>query len=741
MRYKIKAFALFSFLSFSFSLFSQTGCLTSPDIFNNLHVVQGQAHQIIPEGGLIITAPGSYHVLENITGQIIVDADDVFIELNGFTITGQAGNDSVIMIDPEYKNIVIQNGNIVGNDQMYSGVLAGEGVCALVLKKLHITNCDQGIKFAGLEGKEIKCCQVLDCFITGCKKGVELTHAMMSLFEDCDTCCCTFTSFDLINCKYNKFKKCKAVRTGNELQDSTVVGFSAVGGLDNLFYECMAEGIYKGGADSNWCTKAMGFYFGFDAENIPEQESKIVDCLIDSVSTTSWSHAFGIRLDTILNDQVISVDSGDIVDVENDFVTQLTPTEIDWSPRCNLIAFGAFSIDLDEGYYQLVKFDGAEIKEVSKSSVRFTPPRPSDIIPTRVQFSPNGKFLLINGLEPSSSLTEPDLSIYNVQTGALLALKDHAPIQGGENTKFPYSSWFSCGNKVVLTANGDSGGLEAEFVVYIFDGTQLIRSQVFRSGDNESGGALSISPDDKFLVINWVDTNLLTMVDLVTLARKDDIEVPAPFEESDDVRPRFNPLVCCGQYYIAAVCSDSLSGELGLVVFSYDVNVDNLQDIATLPFTDIVDVRWHPSGKYLAVSRGIGVVYIYRFNPQSPTILERIDALTYIPKTGAGAINLAWSPCGTFLAISGGKNPATKDDFEIIKVGDTVKNCLVDSNKVANCQGGICSVGIFGCSCCNGITRNVAYESHLNFSRVHDVWCHGAVGIDQLHFNVSIPPY
>jgi len=736
MKYRIKAFALFALLSFSLQLFSQTGCVITPDAFNNLHVTQGQAHQIIPDGGMTIIAPGSYHVLQNITGQVIVDADDVFIEMNGFTLIGEAGKDSVITINAEKKNIVIQNGHIIGNDQTHPGILAKESARALVLKDLHISNCDNGIHFVGLEGEEIKCCHVLDCFITGCKRGAVLEHMTMSVFEHCDTCCCTYTSFELINCKYNKFKKCKAVRTGNSEPDKMAMGYSAVGGFDNLFYECMAEGINKTGT-SDWCTKVIGFNFGFNENNIPEQESKIVSCLVDSVKAVDWATAFGIRLDMILKDQVTELGSGEVVTIginqNNDELTleSYLHSELDWSPQCDLIAFGEFWIPGELGAYKFVRFDGVDLKDVITKHTRAIPPAPAvatDIFPFRVQFSPDGQFLLVNGRPDNAA--DPDLNIYEVKTGALIDTIFSVP-GAPATTLSPDAAWFNCGNKIALSANTGGNGALGEFYVYLFDGKELTLSRLYSSAGGNNGGPLSISPDDKFLAINWAGSNDLNIVNIQTGV--------FTFVADGGIYSRFNPAVCCDKYYVAVIDS---SNNLLLHGFQTNPTFSINPNLATLTFGDISDAQWHPTGKYLAIARSSGVVYVYRFDPNAATILERIDELTHITRVGTGVINIAWSPCGNFLAILGGKHPATQTDFEVIEVGDSVKNCLVDSNKVANCTGGICSFGIFGCSCCNGIMRNVAYESCINFSpSVHDVWCKGAVAVNQLHFNVSIPPY
>lgn len=64
-----------------------------------------------------ISQPGSYVLTSNLTGVagqhgIVIDADDVALDLNGFVLTGVAGSVNGIMVNGSRKNIAIKNGTV-----------------------------------------------------------------------------------------------------------------------------------------------------------------------------------------------------------------------------------------------------------------------------------------------------------------------------------------------------------------------------------------------------------------------------------------------------------------------------------------------------------------------------------------------------------------------------------------------------------------------------------------------------
>jgi len=166
------------------------------------------------------------------------------------------------------------------------------------------------------------------------------------------------------------------------------------------------------------------------------------------------------------------------------------------------------------------------------------------------------------------------------------------------------------------------------------------------------------------------------------------------------------------------------------------------EELDTLP-GPVSAFKWHPSGKYIAVSYpdGVADIDVYKFDPTLDPALEFV--FTYETAI-SGDKFIDWAPCGSHLVIHGQQSPGNGEAYstEIIKVGDCVKCCVVDSNKVANTQGGQCALGIFGATCCNGITRNVSYENCIQFSQgIYNAYYNELSGPHSLLGNWGVPPY
>jgi len=389
---------LFFLLMLSFKAFSRVcvpeaqglACMdrmNGHNLFSMLHAKQ-PAHTIIKTGApYTITKPGSYQILENIeNAPITISANDVILDLNNFTTYVATGN--VITISEGVENVVIKNGSLQGTTNT-AGIFISQGVRDVRIDNLVISDCFLGIGFDGIEESPVECCKVTNCFITGGQDGVQMEYANKNIFKDVEVCDCSKRAFDLEFCDFNKFVQCKAVRVGPASSSEHAVGFAALGGKDNLFYECMAEGVYKEG-DNDWCTKAMGFWFGFDGDDIPETESKIINCTVDSITGAGFANAFGINLETRLLDNILSVTFRKFSD---DNIN-----DVDWSPQGEFIALAC-----QDGTARVLAFDGiGRLVEVHQQT-------PNGQAVTAVEWSPDGQHLAVGTegaiLEVSTALT------------------------------------------------------------------------------------------------------------------------------------------------------------------------------------------------------------------------------------------------------------------------------------------------------------------------------------------------
>ncbi|MFG0257862.1 MAG: hypothetical protein ACF8GE_08180 [Phycisphaerales bacterium JB043] len=112
-----------------------------------------------------ISSPGSYVLtsdLVGVTGQhgIIIDADNVTLDLNGFTIKGVPGAKSGIYVPTARVNGTILNGTIDGWNTIGDGAVRAENMTGGAYRSLSVTNSGSGL-FVGVGSR------VESCFASG----------------------------------------------------------------------------------------------------------------------------------------------------------------------------------------------------------------------------------------------------------------------------------------------------------------------------------------------------------------------------------------------------------------------------------------------------------------------------------------------------------------------------------------------------------------------------------------------
>ncbi|MFC1842113.1 WD40 repeat domain-containing protein [Candidatus Dependentiae bacterium] len=702
MKYKIPILLLLSFCSTIFSQISQI----------NLFGV-GPAHQIIKNGTTIITEPGSYHVIENITGDITVNADNVLINLKGFTVSGNAAKTSVFNVGEGQKNIVIQNGSIFGSDQVNTGVLIDDSAQNIVIQDLNVANCSTGIAFSGAIDKYVRCCKVTNCFVADSSFGFSIDFAMNCVFENCESCCCTEGGFVFTKSKYNKIKKCKAIRTGSSFADKQAVGFSAISGQDNLFFECMAEGIYK--SASEFGKDAIGFRFASTGEDAGETESKIINCLVDSLTGAELGNAYGIILESVFKSTLIADPASGCPAILSNFEDSIA--DISWSPLGDKIAIvfsGEASEGISAGPVKILDFNCKTWHEVSSLTTTSNDKR-------HIEWDPTGRYLAIGAL----SGQDDEVVVYDTLYGLIM----------GDNPDVDVSDpvWFRSGKYVVYIRGG------AFIDVYKVDGTL---TNVANSGAGIDTGLTDltnpdITPDEKFIAFGSYATGDLFVRDWKTHIPFSTVQVASDTSTGltgiNDVQ--WCPIACNGKYYLVAVGTGATAN---INVYSFD-GIDLVFGGAALFDDTVLRIKWAPNGNYFAVFATNGTVGVYKFDPSVSPVISLVYSKSLGIQVSQGGLD--WSPSGNFL-VFGGDDGSIIPNFNIIEVGIAPTKCVVYNNKVANVTGGLGGIGIFGSSDCNSILKNICYECDLSFSqKVLNVWYCGLVGIDQLHYNVSIPPY
>jgi len=150
---------LLSAFSFQFSAFSQ-GSLTPPGAPAPTMLTLSQIEPRTPvdathtgSGGsseFLITQPGSYYLTTNVVGVsgengINISANNVTLDLNGFSVQGISGVWSGIYIHAGYTNVTVRNGNISGwgTSSTFSGVECY--ATNVILERLNVSANHYGI--------------------------------------------------------------------------------------------------------------------------------------------------------------------------------------------------------------------------------------------------------------------------------------------------------------------------------------------------------------------------------------------------------------------------------------------------------------------------------------------------------------------------------------------------------------------------------------------------------------------
>lgn len=107
----------------------------------------------------VITAPGSYYLLKNLTGVagqdgIQISADDVTLDLNGFSLTGVSASVSGIEVTGVHSNLTIRNGTL--RDWGEYGILA-LNTSHSAFEDLRITGSGQDGAYIGIHNVITRC--------------------------------------------------------------------------------------------------------------------------------------------------------------------------------------------------------------------------------------------------------------------------------------------------------------------------------------------------------------------------------------------------------------------------------------------------------------------------------------------------------------------------------------------------------------------------------------------------------
>lgn len=193
---------------------------------------------------MTINRSGVYPLISNYSGEVLITANDVTLDLQGFTING--GTRGVRVTS---NNVTIQNGTI-----------RGAGV---------------GVRIQGNNNNLIN----LDLIANG--TGVEIVGNANTVI-DCSALSNTTAGFSLSSAQRNSFYNCQAIDNGGS---GYGYGYVSTNGISNYFENCLAQRAFTSASSPIY---AAGFAFLGT-----EQESTLIDCY---AQLTQGSIGYGIYL-------------------------------------------------------------------------------------------------------------------------------------------------------------------------------------------------------------------------------------------------------------------------------------------------------------------------------------------------------------------------------------------------------------------------------------------------------------
>ena len=152
------------------------------------------------EQARVIDQSGVYTFNKDVQGVILIDADNITLDLNGYKIFSDSK--IPITVNKNIKNINIKNGSIIGGNQYLgapSGVLVKEGAQHITLENLTITFCYEGVTFKGEQDCSVTDCLVQDCAFKSNIKAASLDCSEYVTFKECEFLDCFLETVNLEN--------------------------------------------------------------------------------------------------------------------------------------------------------------------------------------------------------------------------------------------------------------------------------------------------------------------------------------------------------------------------------------------------------------------------------------------------------------------------------------------------------------------------------------------------------------
>ena len=655
-----------------------------------------------------ISNPGVYILTNDIEANsgIIIDADNVLLDLNGYMVYDNIGTNTAITINNGHKNIFIKNGSINGkaDTSTASGILIKQNANLVQIEDVRILECYTGIKLDGISSNAVSECKITNCMLVTNTKGIVVNYGTKNIFLSCATYNCAEAGFEMHNSELNLFDQCQAIQIKSGDPNKSTIGFASTDGCGNIFKECTVNGVYK--SASNFGYNATGFLFKNN-----ETRSKIYDSIVNRSICSGDGTSYGIHLDFTLKNDALSqpLYCGNLAGNET-FI-------VDWSPETNFIALGG-----NDNTVRICTFDGSNLTQTDSKT-----PNGEDI--NALAWSHDGTYLAVGTNKDPGS--EKEFFVYRFDSSPLDPASITTLVDSKDVADHVHSvAWAP--NSRFIALGVDATISDYEIQVWGFDGSSLSSSELYKVERNYDVKSVSYSPDGKYLaavhgtqleIFSFDPTNnlMLTSIDAKvayggTLASVD-----------------WSPLICGSKYYVAV--GGYQQGSKTIEVFSFkNGTLTSLESVDH--GASIEEVRWSPNGKYLLCVGGPELgdeIRIYSFNP-SATAGSRLTSEQTGSHPGGEAHSADWESSGRYIIVVGCN---TDEETSIFETAIVPRRCVVENNEITDTQ-----TGIEGSSGSNLIIRNVGYYNTVCFSSgVFNTFIEGLNENPTNIDNICLPPY
>ncbi len=631
-----------------------------------------------------ITAPitlstsGIYCLSANGSGPIVITADAVSLDLNGYVLTNTG-----ITINPGVKLATIKNGTISNANS--SGIVVSAGTSATKITNVNVELAtNNGILLQNTES-----CVIKNCDLSLNATGLEIESSNKVIISNCYAIGNGFAGFNLVSSGTNVFLDCKAVGNGGS-STSNGYGFASSNGMGNIFERCIATG------NTSASTNPSNIVAGFALLG-SEMCSKIIDSKsCDNFYPNLTVLPYGI----LLQDQFTSISTFTTVS------DTPIPVAVSWSPDNKFLA----TVDNNNNTYssgtlRIFSFNPSTMMLSQATTFTTTGNGFTD-----VAWSPNGNFIATS--ETNSGFTASNIRIFTVNEFSPTVISQVGTLTiSGTGFGITAIAWSPNNNYLVA---GDSGSNIRTFALNYLQSTGNALTQIgLTSLGTGTVFSLAWNPSGNYVT---VVTNTIFLYQLAF----------NPSASSASVLSKIQSL------------SVSISQNVANLSWSYD---GNFLAVATNTLTPLIyqinqttglltpfgsqavaanAVSWAPNDKYLAVISSSNALTIYSFASTNMFPLTSLGT-----QSVAGSQTLAWGPDGEFVATNGTN---TAQIFKVLSF--PTENIIKNNTLACNSATGATSLGqvtsggygISGSSINNLIINNLTYNNPINTAFVTNVF-------------------